>query len=386
MSPSKILFCLAALSFSSTAVAETVVYTGLHTSATDRIWRSGVGWSTYYAGEMGVTIDGEANSAYCVDLDHYVYQGRSYTATPVDARDYFDMEQACTMNYILGNYDAVDNASGAAIQIAMWKTVYGPTNLIGTTYESAAQAIYDEAYGNCPLWCDSDITLDVAFTGTPDGGVYATLTVLDDGAPIVGQWVDVTASDGTVLTDMADWYTDENGQFDLLLDLEGGDPGITLEFYLGGSTFYVLTNSSYQQLLAYTYETCDWETSGTYVPVELGDPRTIGFWKHQVAEKGHIHVDRTEIEGWLPVDLFADFSVDDFDAANDALWLKKATMQQRAQQQCLATYFNVMYGEVGWHSDLGGMYFWELWADVQAAYDAGDYEAAKDYCDDFNNL
>jgi hypothetical protein len=382
----KVLFCLAALSFTGVVHAEDVVYTGMNTTGTDRLYRNGSYFGNYYAGEMGVTIDGDAASAYCVDLDHSISTGYRYTANLVDARDYFDADRACTMNYILGNYEAVDNASGAAIQIAMWKTVYGDENLRGTTYESAAQALYDEAEGNCPLWCDSDITMDVTFSGTEDGEVYATLTVLEDGAPIVGQWVDVVSSDGTVLTDMADWYTDENGQFDLLLDLEGGAPGITLDFYMGGSTFYVLENASAQQLLAFTYETCEWETSGTYVPVELGDPRTIGFWKHQTAEKGRVHVDRSEIEGWLPVQLFADFSVDDFEAADDALWVSKATMQERAQQQCLATWFNLMWGEVGWHSDLGGVYFWQLWADVQAAYDAGDYELAKDTCDDFNNL
>ncbi len=382
----RILFCVAAFSLSTTAVAETVRYTGMNTTAIDTIYRYGSYFGRYYTGEMAVTIDGEPNSAYCVDLDHTIGTGYSYTANLTDARDYFELEQACTMNYILGNFEAVDNASGAAIQIAMWKTVYGPENLQGTTYESAAQAVYDEAYGNCPLWCDSDITMEVGFSGTPAGDVYATLTVLEDGAPIVGQWVDVVASDGTVLTDMSEWYTDENGQFDLLLDLEGGDPGITLDFYLGGSTFYVLDNSRYQQLLAFTYETCDWETSGTFVPSELGEPRTIGFWKHQVAEKGRIHVDRDIIEGWLPVQLFADFEVADFEAANDALWLKKASMQQRAQQQCLATYFNQAWGEVGWFSTVDGQYFYELWADIQAAYDAGEYETAKDYCDGFNNL
>jgi hypothetical protein len=380
----KPLVVIAALTLPGVVAAETVVYTGMNTTATDYIYRNGSYFGNYYAGEMGVTINGESNAAYCVDLDHYVYAGRAYTANLVDARTHFDYDQACTMNYILGNFDAVDNASGAAIQIAMWKTVYGPENLQGTTYEAAAQAVYDEAFGNCPLWCDADIEMDVVFEATADG-LFATLTVLDGGAPVVGQLVDVAATDGSVLTDMADWYTDAAGELVLELDMSGTT--MSLDFYLGGSTLYVLDpDPSYQQLLAYTYETCDWDTSATYDPIPLGDPNTIGFWKHQVKEKGHIHVDRATIEGWLPAGIFTDFTVADFDAAYDALWVSKATMQQRAQQQCLATYFNLMYGQVGWYTDLGGQYFYELWDGVQADYDAGDYEAAKDACDAFNNL
>ena len=55
--------------------------------------------------------------------------------------------------------------------------------------------------------------------------------------------------------------------------------------------------------------------------------------------------------------------------------------------------FNFMWGQVGLTSEIDldkdgtvDFTFAEMLALAQAAYDAGDYETAKDYCDAFNNL
>ncbi len=377
---------------SSTAVAETVRYTGMTYYGSASIYRDGSYFGTFAAGAMNVTIDGDPASAYCVDLDHYITS--SYSASLVDVRDYggFSSDQACTMNYILGNFEASSSATAAAIQIAMWKTVYGDENLYvsQSSYESAAQAIYDEAEGTCPIWCDADLVLDASYEGTTEATVFMSLQALDGTDPIVGEYVDVAVDSGTILTDSDEWYTDDSGVLLVEVAPDLADPAFTIDFTIDGSTLYVLVpDGSSQQLLAYTYETCSWSDSDSFAPLnDLGDPRTIGFWKHQIKEKGNIHVDRSVIEGWLDggIDLFSDFTVEDWDEAYDTLMLKNASMQERAQQQCLATWFNIQYGELGWFSDIDGEYFSVLWTEAQDAYDAGDYEAAKDVCDGVNNL
>ena len=138
-----------------------------------------------------------------------------------------------------------------------------------------------------------------------------------------------------------------------------------------------------------SFEECLFEGDGSFAPVPFGDPRTIGFWKHQArvatGGRGKAHVDAAVLEGWLPLEVF-DLEVTTLDELYDALWLKKAPMQQRAQQQCLASLLNLQYGQVGWLTDVGGQAFWELWADAGDLYDDGDFEDAKTLCDDFNNL
>jgi hypothetical protein len=75
------------------------------------------------------------------------------------------------------------------------------------------------------------------------------------------------------------------------------------------------------------------------------------------------------------------------------LWLKNATMAQRAQQQYLATLLNVKNGQLGLLSLVDINYdgipdvpLSQALALALAAWNAGNYETAKSICDSINNM
>ncbi|MFC1987960.1 NosD domain-containing protein [Chloroflexota bacterium] len=139
------------------------------------------------------------------------------------------------------------------------------------------------------------------------------------------------------------------------------------------------------------------------VIVSAGDTemRTIGFWKHQIGGGGKQHVDDSILEVYIN---FIDFKSKVFSEktplggladAESLLWLKKATMEQRATQQLLATWLNVANGAAGMDdivdTDYDGNVDMKLKDAIKLAENiilsvAGDYEQAKNICDSINNM
>lgn len=137
-------------------------------------------------------------------------------------------------------------------------------------------------------------------------------------------------------------------------------------------------------------EECDYD-DGLY-----GDPRTIGFWKHQakgaIGKSGKAQIAADQLMEFLPLFVF-DIIIDEVEDLFFVLWLKNADMRERAIQQCTATMLNLTSGELcqGSEVDTDGdgnpdNSVSEALAVAADAYNAGDYEVAKDICDTINNL
>ena len=297
-----------------------------------------------WAGPMDLDIDGEAYVGYCVDLDNGIGIGDVFEAYQLPAGT---AEQWCEVSYIFGNYEASDSTRGAAIQIAVWKTLY-PDEVIyvdDATIDGLADSIVEDAAGQCPLSCDDDASVELTLVEASDGLLYGTGTVdRTSGDPVAGQEVVITASAGTLI-EPADGVaqTDSAGMFDVVLDPSGAT-SLTIDLDIDAWTLYRL-EPAYEELqeLGVIIDECAFAGEGEVGGSELGEPRTIGFWKHQLADKGRTHVPISEIESWLPLDVF-DTTYTTVEELYDILWMKRTNMQERAQQQCLATALNVAWG------------------------------------------
>ena len=78
-----------------------------------------------FAGEIKIRIDGGPQQiAFCVDLDHYIYQGHSYSTTivkPINGENY--LKAAWLMSAFASGI--ANNSDAAALQAAIWYAVYG---------------------------------------------------------------------------------------------------------------------------------------------------------------------------------------------------------------------------------------------------------------------
>ncbi|MFH1462958.1 MAG: hypothetical protein ABIO70_01090 [Pseudomonadota bacterium] len=390
------LLALSGLAFAGTVV--TVQYLGEPYHETVAIYRDGAYHGSFYAGQMSLSVGGSPQAAFCIDLDHTVSSSWSAEIVEVPAEDPW-----CELAWIIDNYPVTSNHTSAVKQTAIWKLYYDEVwgedvTVTPATTDADAEALLADSAGHCLVTsCTAPIFTEVTVDGASDGLVYASLYVEQDGAPLAGVEATATITGGTLL-DPADGvaHTDEDGFATVVIDLDGATSTSVDFAFSGQSIFALVPTTPSQQLLTFTSETCDFEDGGSYAVTPLGNPETIGFWKHQAkiaytGTGGHPHVDAAVLESWLPMTVLGN-TVADLGDMYGTLWLSKATMQQRAQQQCLATMLNMAYGELGWFSamdpDGDGVdsLFWELWSEAEADYAAGDYEAAKDICDGINNL
>lgn len=345
---------------------------------------------TGYASTNVLEIDGETVYGYCVDLDNPINPGDSYEATLVS----MPAESPwCEINALLSSVDAdAGGLPGAVIQVAIWKLIEPGLVEANAEIDAAADALVASVEGLCPLTCDEDVAFTVSSVDNLDGTVSLDVWLARSSeATVAGQEVEVLLSTGTLLEPADGWaLTGEDGSFSLLVD-PGTATSFDLSFTAQGQTLVrVEPTVSYQQIIAFMYDECSFEDDATWTASALGDPRTIGFWKHQFAvatgrNRGAAQVDAATLEGFLPVEVFGT-SYTTLADVYSALWISRATMQQRAQQQCLALNLNVAYGQAGWFSDVDGSLLWELYDEAATAYENGDYETAKTICDDFNNL
>ncbi len=375
----------------------TVTYQGMSTQQFVSIYRDGYLHNTY-AGEMSLDILGVDYPAYCVDLDHYIYNNLSYQADLIPAPA---ESPWCEISYIVTHHQATDDVSGAAIQVALWKLVYGPDNLYVTqsAVEAEAEALIAEASGACPLLCQAPVTLDLNPWADADGYLHVTITLLQNGSPVPDQPVTVATTSGQIL-EGANFTTDVNGSAFATVDLVGATLPITITAQAVGQDITIVDPvDPYQTLVSFFIEDpCEHTGSATFSASVFGNPRTIGFWKHQIkvatGGKGNAQVDPTTLASYLPLDVFGT-TISTLGALSNALWPdnKTATMPDRALQQCSATLLNFHHGQLGWFTQLDfdgdGVdddYFVTYWQNAQAAYAAGSYEVAKTICDTINNL
>ncbi|MFC2013102.1 NosD domain-containing protein [Chloroflexota bacterium] len=139
------------------------------------------------------------------------------------------------------------------------------------------------------------------------------------------------------------------------------------------------------------------------VIVNTGDTemRTIGYWKHQIGGNGNQHIDDAILEAYINFiaaksEVFSEkTALSSLADAGDLLWLKKATMEQRATQQLLATWLNVANGAVCMDdivdTNYNGITDMKLkdaiaLAETIILNTAANYEQAKNICDSINNM
>lgn len=198
--------------------------------------------------------------------------------------------------------------------------------------------------------------------------------------------------------------TDENGAF-LLSELELADYTITLSTPLG------YTSTADELLVSVdSDEVVQASFALTCIPI-TSDPRTIGYWKHQVGVatggRGRAEVDATTLCGYLdlivghfnsnalnPVVVYqppvSGVCSDKLQTAKELLNLHGSSeMVARARQQLLALLFNVAAGRLGLaqivSQDDGTLSQAITFCDNLIDDPSGDHERAKTVADQINN-
>ncbi len=255
----------------------------------------------------------------------------------------------------------------------------------------------------------TDVSNKALFSADADGYDLDAIKALNSAAACPVKTGPIT---GTVYNDF-----NQNGQLD---SGEAGIGGMTVSSSQNSSTETTTTETDgtyefvgkideYYDVAIGTYpELCTLTTAATQnvvVPAQnvdfglycsAGEVRTIGFWKHQfniaTGGKGTAQIDATTLSGYLPISVFGT-EVGSLSAGYNLLWLKKATMQQRALQQCFATQLNALNGQLVDFSavdtnydGVADMSFASAMDEAQTDFEAGNYEAAKSICDSINNM
>jgi len=132
-------------------------------------------------------------------------------------------------------------------------------------------------------------------------------------------------------------------------------------------------------------------------PGQRTEMRTIGFWKHQFAvatgnNKGKAQIDSTTLQIYLPINVFGN-EIKTLNEGYNVLWIRKASMKERAIQQCFATLLNFKNGAatndtfVDTNYDkITDMKFSNAINMATSEFNGGNYERAKNICDSINNM
>jgi hypothetical protein len=368
--------------------------------------------------------DGTPIEAYCADIYNNLDWNHAYGVTiiPLPAvPPWLEIAYILDQNPLAGAPNT--KSLGAALQVAVWKLVYGsgaspiditvlrkgtnpafPTPL-SLTEENLALALIAQAGGKRLLSCGSDgviqFTVEAVYDPATPAVLKLVVTAKQDGEPAVGQPVVLTASSGTFISPTdGKGLIDGTGTLVAMLTLDPAAVETTVVAEAWGRTIYTLDPGpdSTRQFLIFS-RPCKRvaDTTFTVPPPPCGDPHTIGFWKHQVSValtgRGTAQVPAPILQSYLPLTTLGGVQVTTLKQMYNMLWLKNATMAQRAQQQYLATLLNVKNGQLGLLSLVDINYdgipdvpLSQALALALAAWNAGNYETAKSICDSINNM
>jgi len=368
--------------------------------------------------------DGTPIEAYCVDIYNVFDWQHAYGVTIVPlpaAPPWQEIAYILDQNPLAGAPNT--KSLGAALQVAVWKLVYGsgasPINItvlrkgtnpafptpLSLTEENLALALMAQASGKRLLSCGSDGVVQFTAESFWDPATPAVLKIVvtakQDGQPAVGQPVTLTASSGTFISPAdGKGLIDGTGTLVAMLTLDPAAVETTVVAEAWGRTVFTLDpgpDSTRQFLIFSRPCKCVAETTFRLPPPPCGLPRTIGFWKHQVAvalgAKGTAQIPAPILQSYLPLTTLGGVQVTTLQQMYNMLWLKNATMAQRAQQQYLATLLNVKNGQLGMltlvdinYDHVPDVSLNQALALALAAWNAGNYEAAKNICDSINNM
>lgn len=379
----RILLALLACAFIVPASASAdplwVTYNGMNFRETVRVnW---VGhWSRWvYAGEMNLTIDGLENAAYCIDLAHWTVRGQRYKA---ELQAMPNESPWTEISWLVENRPAHDNASAAALQIAIWKLTYGVhrvrTN--NADLERRAHALIREADHAAVLSCDDDIEFASAFSSTEDGTVELTVQVTVDGAPVSGLAFALDV-DGTSF----DAETGADGTATVTFDPAGATAFAATADLEGRVLYRIRPRTNAQTLLTFTWETCNFPFDASWEVPEASDARPWGWWRAQsqltaARSRGAEYTSR-EFKAFGPFEVFGTEYVEFTDMYLALTRRGGFTTRDFAEQACLATRLNVASGRLDWLTDTRrGPAVYELWAEAADAYAEGDYRTAYRAC------
>ena len=391
---------LAAMLLGGVAFGEesTITLMGLKTSSAIYLYMDGAPHGWVYAGEFVIKVDDEIESSYCIDLRRYIYMGVPYRAEIIPIPDEPEWN---AMAYVVNNYSATDATSGSIMQLALWKLTYG-TDWVTTANQAVEQAaceLVEEAMGKRVLRAGDDVEFHLDTWSEPTGRIRVLAEIQQDGKPLVGQAIALSASAGTVVSPEGGvGETDEQGRVWADIELNGAALPITIKAEAVSRTVSILDALDEIQTLL-RFSVADQVTTAVVDDFEafpLGDPRSVGFWKHQVecavTGKGHSHVDAEMLASALPLEAFG-CRVETLEELHGALWLKKASMAERAQQHGLALHLNVALGEIGYHTPLDtngdgeqDTWVYELLQQAETAFSSDDPEQAKNICEWLNLL
>ena len=126
----------------------------------------------------------------------------------------------------------------------------------------------------------------------------------------------------------------------------------------------------------------------------LGDPRGLGYWKHQVQVAvtgvGNSQISGETLQSYFPVPLFDEY-IKNINAAAELYAETPGTPQIKAKQHCLSTRLNIAQKQLGWYTPLQINGFapeklWQLYAVAHDSYLKGDYQKSKNICEAINSL
>lgn len=106
-------------------------------------------YKSIWAGLFRMSIDGVPHDGWCIEPYVDIAPGWCFNATLLDKPRETPW---CEIGYIMTSYSATTDSEAAAIQLAIWKFLYGrdaivDLNLAGV--ETRALQIYDDAAGKC---------------------------------------------------------------------------------------------------------------------------------------------------------------------------------------------------------------------------------------------
>lgn len=295
------------------------------------------------------------------------------------------------------------DASGTSVSFTVTATDdTDPNPVVSCTPASGSIFPIGATTVDCTAADTAGNTASCSFTVTVTEGLGSIVGTLSADCSVLGITVDVFNSAGGLVEF---GVTDAAGNY----SIPGLPSGQTYTVSFVAPLGYTASPSEKQvDVLCNETATCDFSLD---CPVNAGEQRTIGFWKHQsgvaTGGKGNAQIDGATLCGYL--DMIADhFNVNAInqvivyqppssDLCDDKLLVLKALlnlkgsvdMVERAKQQLMALLLNVASGKLSQtaiiSADGATVSQAITYCDNVIDDPAGDYETAKTICDEINN-